>query len=223
MHKYYHLVVQRRRAKYKVLVTAKDICLSIFNSILNMDLVLLCFCTEATKKVQNTQDKNKLDDNATSESILNHYYPRSCIWSTSLHMFPNVLQGAWSWKYVQIWWISYFLEIEFIHIALQIRIYVNAVRKFEEFNGNKPTQYPGQQKPRQGVIRPRRPTHSFRKQLYPRVNISEDEKESNIVKCEHCILQHVCPVYVSPNYCELQNHIEEYHKMATAHGPPVIQ
>ena len=111
----------------------------------------------------------------------------------------------------KIWWISHILEIVFIHIALQIRIYVNAVRKFEEFNGNKPTQYPGQQKPRQGVIRPRRPTHSFRKQLYPRVNISEDEKESNIVKCEHCILQHVCPVYVSPNYCDLQNHIEEYH------------
>ena len=122
-----------------------------------------------------------------------------------------------------IWWISHLLEIVFFHIGLNIKIYINAMRNLEEFNGYKPTQYPGQEKPRQGVIIPRRPTHSLRKHSYPRVIISEDEKESNILKCDHCILQHVRPVYVSPNYCDLQNHIEEYHKMATAYGPPVIQ
>ena len=95
-----------------------------------------------------------------------------------------------------IWWISHFLEIVFFHIGINIKIYMNAMRNLEEFNGYKPTQYPGQEKPRQGVIIPRRPTHSLRKHSYPRVIISEDEKESNILKCDHCILQHVRPVYV---------------------------
>ena len=59
-----------------------------------------------------------------------------------------------------IWWIFHFLEIVFIHIVLDIWIYINATRYFEEFNGYNSTRYPGQEKPHQAVIRPRRPSHS---------------------------------------------------------------
>jgi hypothetical protein len=122
-----------------------------------------------------------------------------------------------------IWWIFHFLEIVSIHIVLNVFVYLNATRNLEEFHGYNPTRYPGQEKPRKTIIRPRRSSYSITKHLYPKVVISDDEEESNILKCDFCIFNNVHPVYVSPNYYDLLNNIQEDHKLATAWGPVVIQ
>ena len=122
-----------------------------------------------------------------------------------------------------IWWIFHFLEIVFIHIVLNVLVYLNAIRNLEEFHGYNPTRYPGQEKPRKAIIRPRRSSHSITNHLYSQVVIPDDEEESNILKCDYCIFNNVHPVYVSPNYYDLLNHIQEDHKLSTAWGPVAIQ
>ena len=84
-------------------------------------------------------------------------------------------------KAFTIWWISHLFEIVLIHISLPVRMYINAIMNFEEFNGYKPKQYPGQEKPRQGVIRPRRPNHSIRRQVKP----AEDSNAKSARKSWH--------------------------------------
>ena len=97
------------------------------------------------------------------------------------------------------------------------------IRNLEEFHGYNPTRYPGQEKPRKAIIRPRRSSHSITNHLYSQVVIPDDVEESNLLKCDYCIFNNVHPVYVSPNYYDLLNHIQEDHKLATAWGPEAIQ
>ena len=88
---------------------------------------------------------------------------------------------------------------------LYIWIYLNATRNFEEFNGYSSTRHPDQEKPRQAFIKPRRPSYSITNKMCSQVFcISDDEEESNILKCDYCIFNNVQPVYVSPNYYDSQ-------------------
>ena len=118
--------------------------------------------------------------------------------------------------FFRIWWIFHFLEIVFLHIVLNIWIYRNAKRNIEEFNGYISTRYPGQEKPQQAIISPRRPSHSPTKHFNSQVVISVEEEDSNILKCDYCD-------YSSPNYYDLLNHIQDDHKLFTAWGPVVVQ
>ena len=122
-----------------------------------------------------------------------------------------------------LWWIFHFLEIFCIHIVLNVLIHLNPIRNLEEFHGYDPNRYHGQEKPRQAIIRPGRPSHSITNQLYSQVDISDDEEETKILTCEYCIFNNVQPVYISPNYYDLLNHNQEDHKLSTAWGPVVIQ
>ena len=113
-----------------------------------------------------------------------------------------------------IWWIFHFLEI-YLHLYLYIWIYLNATRHFEEFNGYSSTRYPYQEKPRQAIIKPRRPSHSIINYFCSQVFCISDDDDD-------CIFNYVQPVYVSTKYSDLLNHIQNSHKLATVWGPVVI-
>jgi hypothetical protein len=112
-----------------------------------------------------------------------------------------------------IWWIFHVLEIVLINIVLNIWIYIDAMKYFEEFNGYRPKRYPGQELPQHSILRPRRPSHSETKEFYCEIVISNDEEDWNILQHEHCILN-VQPANVAPNYHDLINHIQDDHKLA---------
>ena len=101
---------------------------------------------------------------------------------------------------------------------------MNATRYFEEFNGYRSTRYPDQEKPHHAIIRPRRPSHSKSMDLYSKIVIFDDnDAESSILECNHCIHINVQPANDSPGYCDLPNYVQDDHKLDKARGPAVVQ
>ena len=55
-----------------------------------------------------------------------------------------------------IWWTFHLLTIFITHVGMNVWIFLNALKYFEEFNGLVALQFPGQEKPKPIIISPRR-------------------------------------------------------------------
>ena len=55
------------------------------------------------------------------------------------------------------------------------------------------------------------------------VIFDDDDAESSILECNHCIHINVQPANDSPGYCDLPNYVQDDHELDKARGPAVVQ